>query len=233
MIILDTDLKSLEVVLGGAVLLEELDIVAAYVDIGSSSQGVNAVAANDLVTNGATPVEAIPAPDSTESRQVKSLTIYNADSQANTVTVQYNNNATIRIIIVKALAPGETLQYTDGIGWEVLEVPAAVFIGQNLFSGRENNNGPTTIFTATAPTKVTQIHISNILGSNTDFSLWINPNGSAGTNSNNLIDEAPINKDSFVLLSEVGYYLEIGGEIAIGQGAPNQVVWAIEGEVLT
>ena len=235
MIILDTDTKSLEVLLGAAVALNQLDIVAAYVDIGSANQMVNAVAANDLLTNDAVPVEAVPAPNATESRQVKSLTIYNNDSQVNTVTVQYDNNGTIRIIIVKALAPGETLQYTDGIGWEVLEVPTveSSFVGQNLFTGRENNNGPTTIFTATAPTKITQIHISNISGSNTTFSLWIDANGAAGTNSDNLIDEAPINKDSFVLLSEVGYYLEIGGEIAIGQGIPNQMVWTIDGEVLT
>jgi len=111
MIILDSTTKKLEVVLSGAVATNQLPIVASYVEENSTTHALNALAENDTATNNTTAVVAVAAPASGFTRQVKSLTIYNADTAAVIVTVRYNNNATTRVLCTTTLAVGDTLQY--------------------------------------------------------------------------------------------------------------------------
>ena len=235
MIILNTDDKSLQVFLGGAVAANELDMVASFVDIGKSDKAVTAADSSEVYTTGATPIDLVPAPDANNTRQVKFVSIYNADSQDNIVSVRIFDDGTANqyLIVVKSLAPGETLQYTEGIGWEVIEVPSPEFIGQQIVQAVNIGLGPSTIFTATARTKITQIHISNQSGANSTFDLWIDTNGAVTDDATNLALDAPINKDSFVLLADVTYWLEIDGTISVGQGASGAITWTIDGEVLT
>lgn len=117
MITLDATTKSLEVKLAGAITTNQLTIVASYVDINQTTIAVSGMGENDTVTNGATAVTAVAAPAATTSRQVKSLTVENTDTVAQTVSVQVNNNGTKRLVVVQALQAGQTLLYEDGAGW--------------------------------------------------------------------------------------------------------------------
>lgn len=118
MILLDTVNKSLEVLLAGAVTTTELDFVVAYAD---HSPSAFVPASSDGVTNGAVAVTMIAAPAASTQRQVKFVSIYNGDTVAATVTVQVNNNATLRVVVKIVLAVGSTLVYVDGRGFYVID----------------------------------------------------------------------------------------------------------------
>lgn len=117
MIILDTTTKTLEVDLAGAVSTSQLPVVVSYVDVTTTAY---APIAADTATNSTTAVTIVAAPAASTQRQVKLLTVYNADTASATVTIQLNNNGTLRILVAVALAVGSTLVYTDGEGWRVL-----------------------------------------------------------------------------------------------------------------
>lgn len=111
MILLDATTKSLEVLLAAAVTTSQLPYTAHYIDVDTSTFALTTSAESDGTTNDTTAVTAIAAPSSGRARQVKFLTIYNADTVAATVTVRINNNGTTRILAKVTLQPGETLQY--------------------------------------------------------------------------------------------------------------------------
>lgn len=118
MIVLDTTTKSLEVILNGTVTANQLPIVASFVDVTATSY---LPGATDTQTNSATAVTVVSAPITDTQRQVKLLTIYNADTAAAVVTLRYNDNGTVRIIIKASIAAGSTIVYTDGEGFRVID----------------------------------------------------------------------------------------------------------------
>lgn len=120
--ILDSTLKSLEVLLGGAVTTNELPVVVAYAD---NTTTAFTPGSTDTQTSGVTAVTIVAAPAASTQRQVKFISIYNKDTVSATVTVQMNDNATLRIVVKKALAVGDTLIYTPDEGWYVAFVIAA------------------------------------------------------------------------------------------------------------
>lgn len=113
MIILDTTLKSLEIKLAGVVTTTQLPYVLAYVDLLSSDQSISAVGSNDGATNNTTAVVVLAAPAAGHTRQVKFLSVFNADTVAATLTLQYNDNGTARIITKVVLDVGDNFIYTD------------------------------------------------------------------------------------------------------------------------
>lgn len=120
MIILDNASKSVQVLLGGAAATTEAPVYASYVDITGTPTITPASA--DAVTVGATPVIVVAAPTLTDPltyRQVKFMSIYNADTAEINVTVRLLNGATPRILVKVPLAIGCTLQYVDGEGFKV------------------------------------------------------------------------------------------------------------------
>lgn len=118
MIILDSTTRSLEVVLGGAITTNQLPIVASFVD---NTTTTYTPGSSNTATNSTTPVTAVAAPAASTQRQVKLLTIINTDTAAATVTVQYNDNSTLRVLFKVALAMGDNLVYTDGEGFRVVD----------------------------------------------------------------------------------------------------------------
>jgi hypothetical protein len=118
MLILDATTKSLEIDLAGAVSANELPVTAHYTDITTT---LYTPGSNDTQTNGATAVTIVAAPAASTQRHVESISVYNADTAAATVTIQLNNNSTLRIITKVTLQPGETFFYEDGIGWQILD----------------------------------------------------------------------------------------------------------------
>jgi hypothetical protein len=120
--ILDATTKSLEVKLAGAITTNQLPFSAEWVDVTTSAFTPGHT---DGATNSGTAVTMVAAPGASTQRIVKHVNIYNKDTAAATVTVQYNNNATLRELIVIALQPGQTLTWGPEAGWQVLTVQAA------------------------------------------------------------------------------------------------------------
>lgn len=113
MINLDGTGKSLEVKLAGAVTTTQLPFTVSYIDTLDSDQSVSDIAEGDGVSNNTTAVTMVSAPAAGHTREVKHLTVYNADTVAATVTIQINNGGTTRILIKVTLDAGDTLEYND------------------------------------------------------------------------------------------------------------------------
>jgi hypothetical protein len=113
MIILDATTKSLQIVLGAIKTTTDMPFVLGYVDLLSSDQSISAVGSNDGTSNGTSVVAVLAAPAAGHTRQVKFISIQNADTITQTLTLQYNDNSTLRTIVQVALAVGDNLIYTD------------------------------------------------------------------------------------------------------------------------
>jgi hypothetical protein len=113
MIILDATTKTLEIKLAGAITTSQLPYTVHYVDLLDSDQSVSDIAEGDGTSNSTTAVTVVAAPSASHTRQVKHLSVYNADTVAATLTVQVNNNGTARIIAKTTLDVGDTWEYND------------------------------------------------------------------------------------------------------------------------
>src|SRR6266571_7836338 len=117
MIILDTTTRSLEFKLGGTVTTNQLPFVSFYTD--HTSAAYTPISQNG-VSNNTTAVTIVSAPAASTQRAVKYINIRNRDTVSETVTLQYNDNGTIRELFVVVLSVDDTLTYTDVNGWEVI-----------------------------------------------------------------------------------------------------------------
>lgn len=117
---LDATTKSLEVVLGGTVSANQLQVTADYVDIDQTTFGATADAYASTLTNNVTAVTAVAAPGSGKTRRVTNMCIFNRDTAAQSVTVRVNNNSTIEIKVTISLPVNASLQYTPGAGWSII-----------------------------------------------------------------------------------------------------------------
>ena len=112
-LILDTTTKSLEIKLAGAPATTQLPWVVNYVDRLSSTQAVSALGNNNGATNSGTAVTMLAAPASGHTRQVVGLSVPNVDTAAVVLTLQYNDNGTLRIIYSATHAVGDNLIVDD------------------------------------------------------------------------------------------------------------------------
>jgi hypothetical protein len=116
MLLLDTTLKSLEIVLAGVITTTELPYVVGYVDISQVDFAMTAVREQDGTTNGVTSVTIVPAPTAIPtltSRQLKFLSISNVDTAVATLAIRVKNTATTRIVWKGTLQVGDNLLYLD------------------------------------------------------------------------------------------------------------------------
>jgi len=125
MLILDTNTRSLQVVLGTAKTTNDMAVAGCFVNHNSVFE-VTALTSFGANTNGTTAVTLVAAPASGQVRQVKNLTIINLDTTGKQVTVRLNDNNTLRSLITVFLDANDVLQYSDGDGWEVLTGTGAV-----------------------------------------------------------------------------------------------------------
>ena len=100
MILLDNINRSLQVVLAGAVTANQLPVVASYVDIAQGGFTMQAAATSTTATNSTTPVTAVAAPGAAVTRQLKYLSIQNADTAPATVTVCHGVSRMSRCVTV-------------------------------------------------------------------------------------------------------------------------------------
>src|SRR5260370_3004017 len=118
MIIVDSTTKSVQFKLAGAETTNQLPFSSSYVDVAATA---TTPGEQDGASNGTTAVDLVSAPGGSTQRNIKSVCIQNADTAAATVTVIYNNNSTLRNILVVTLAVGDQLVYEDGEGWTCLD----------------------------------------------------------------------------------------------------------------
>lgn len=112
--LLDTTSKTIQVLLTDSVETNQLPIVAWYADHTTTTLTPGC---SDSATNNTTAVTAVAAPGASTQRQVKMLSVFNADTKAATVIVRLNNNGTMRNLAQRTLLPGQSLSYVDGAGW--------------------------------------------------------------------------------------------------------------------
>jgi hypothetical protein len=63
------------------------------------------------VLNGGTAVDVVSVPGSSVTRVIRNVSVVNVDSVAQTFTLIYNDNATLRTLAIFTLAAGESAEY--------------------------------------------------------------------------------------------------------------------------
>lgn len=110
LLVLNTTTKSIEIKLAGSITTNQLDVTAHYAD--ATTSGFTE-ASSDTATNNTTAVTVVSAPAASTQRIVREITVHNKDTASATVTIQLNNNSTIRIIKTVTLAAGEEWALSD------------------------------------------------------------------------------------------------------------------------
>lgn len=116
MIVLTETTDNLQIVLGGAVNTNQLNVLSSWRDITTTTYVAGRTVSN---TNDTTDVNIVPAPASSTQRVVDLLSVYNSDTSDATVTIKFDANGTEYIIYKDVLSPGDTLRYVDGAGFNV------------------------------------------------------------------------------------------------------------------
>lgn len=138
MINLAATTDKIQVVLSSAITTNQLECVAMYRDIDTTTFTPGR---NNVDTNGTTDVDLVGAPSSGYQRLIEYLSIYNTDTVSATVTVKYDANGTEYILFKAIISPGESIQYVDGDGWKVIsstgsiktnKITATPLLGGNL-----------------------------------------------------------------------------------------------------
>ena len=113
MLILDAPTKSIEIDLAGAVATSQLQWTIHAVDSLDKDQSVADILSADGVTASTTNVTMMVGPPLGQTRQVKCLTVHNADTTGATITILLNNNGSLRTLWKGTILTLENLEYDD------------------------------------------------------------------------------------------------------------------------
>lgn len=130
MIALDTNTKTLQIVLAGAKNTNDAQVVASYEDRPATAS-TNPTVGHEVatVTSGVTPAAILPAPGQGFIRVLKSLSVYNADLASITLTLYINDSSGGSIsstILKQTRLTLETLTYEDGAGFLSYDATGAI-----------------------------------------------------------------------------------------------------------
>jgi hypothetical protein len=165
MLVLDTTTKSIVAVLAGAITTTNPDFTVAFAD---NTGTTFTEGANDGAFNGTSSVTIVAAPAASTRRIVKSITIENRDTAAVTVTLSYNNNATLRTVVKVTLQVGDTWT-TDGTfdtNGNLKQIIGTVNLATQITgtlpvanggTGGTTSTGSGAVVLATSPTLVTPV----------------------------------------------------------------------------
>lgn len=120
MLILGSTLRSIKAVLGGAVTTNQLDCTSQFRDIRDSKTSVS-WGSHVVNTNNTTAVTITPAPSSGVNREIFTITVYNKDTAAATLTIYYDDNGTTYTVFKSTLSVGDTVIYSADDGWVVFD----------------------------------------------------------------------------------------------------------------
>ena len=116
MIVLTATTDTVQVVLDGAVTTNELQCVASWRDVTTTTYTPGRTLAT---TNGTTDANAVAAPGSSTQRVVDFLSVYNADTADAVVTIKLDANGTEYVLWRGGLQPGDVVRYVEGAGFSV------------------------------------------------------------------------------------------------------------------
>ena len=117
MIILTNTTDKIQVKLGSTVTTTQMRCFASYRDTTTTSIVPER---NVLNTNNTTYVDLVGSPAASTQRIIDYISIYNSDSGNETVTISFNDNGTLYELFVTTLAPGEKIEYQEGLGFKVM-----------------------------------------------------------------------------------------------------------------
>lgn len=118
--LLSTD--KIQVVLGGAVTTNHLQLSAFWSDIELTNKGVDGFGNNATISDNTTDVDLVGNPSSGKSRLVDFMSVFNNDTTSATVTVKLNRNGTTSVLWYGILNVYERLQYTKEGGFKSFTV---------------------------------------------------------------------------------------------------------------
>jgi hypothetical protein len=121
MIRLDSTLRRVQILLGGAVASTQPDVVVCYTDRNTPAPAPFLTSTKLSVTNNGTAVDICDAPANLVTRDIDFISVRNNDSASVTVTIRYNDNGTTYKIIAVTLLTLESLLYESGAGWKTLD----------------------------------------------------------------------------------------------------------------
>lgn len=108
----------LELKLGAATTTNAIEIFSAFNTI--TTTGVTPETSS-TTSNSTSDVTVVGSPGASEQRIVKFISVFNADTVANTVTIKRDVSGTERRIGTWNLNAGDSLLYSDGVGWYVMD----------------------------------------------------------------------------------------------------------------
>jgi len=116
MIILSNTTDNLQIVLGGTVTANQLNIVTSWRDIDTTTYTAGRTLTN---SNNTTDVNIVPAPAASTQRVVDFISVYNADTADAVVTIKFDASGTEYVIYKDVLSSGDTLRFIEGSGFSV------------------------------------------------------------------------------------------------------------------
>lgn len=117
MILLTSTSDLIQVITGQAVTT--IDVHASFMDYASGT--VTPGRTNTRITGAAT-TTGVGSPGASTQRNVKSLTIFNEHATSScTITIQHTDGTNIAVLFKYTLLAGETIQYFDTLGFQVLD----------------------------------------------------------------------------------------------------------------
>lgn len=113
--LLNASTDKLQLVTGAAATLH---VIASWVDLNADGTGDPSMGRTPTAISTATTTDIVATPAASKVRNVKEITVYNYHATLTCdVTPRYNANATTFDFPKFSLAPGESLEYIEGIGW--------------------------------------------------------------------------------------------------------------------
>lgn len=125
MIRLDNTTRSLKAVLAGAATTQP-DVVVSFTDKTTKVFPPIKSGTHLSKTNSTTAVTVCPAPSNLTVREVDSIFVKNNDAATATATINYVDNGSDRKLVTVDIGPSETLFYTNGSGWAVIDASGKV-----------------------------------------------------------------------------------------------------------
>jgi len=122
--ILAATTQTLEIDLDAAVAANQLPFSVEWVDVVVATPSYTP-GHSDGQSNGTTAVTMVAAPAASTQRVLKHINVQNKDTASAKVTVQFNNNTTLRELVVVKLDAGNELTWSPERGWRVSQIGVA------------------------------------------------------------------------------------------------------------
>jgi hypothetical protein len=146
MIILNGTTQSFQAVMGAAAATTNPTFSVSYVDVNLTSLVTSNTTDGSL--NGTTPVTILAG--TTDQLNVKTVSIFNADTIQQIITVYKNISSSLYSLVKYTLNPGDSIHYDEGHGWTIAAFnSAANVVGNSFITSGTTYTTPSTISSTT------------------------------------------------------------------------------------